>query len=321
MWGNLPGWVISGIMLVATGWAIFSLEKMGVTTAATAMGRDQENLSRMQLPVSPESVATFMTGPCDSGDFYRQAIEAFKRDRTSIEAFVRQPSLAGIPSHPGLDLIRRGTNCQRARIFLDRPDEVVNYDRRRTSLEALNAMGNALVLAGMLNRTANPAEAKRNLEAAFSLGYKLFEERLVYEQLSNGLGLMGASSTYLARIAEAEGNTQRAEDFQRFEQSLKEFSQQRVMPMWTVISSIDSRLIDRHAGDIFVFALHGQEPVWQTESILKLGRYQYNASRRADQEAAKRTVRDLANHPDPVLSAAGRAARDLTIQQYRQLGW
>ena len=93
--------------------------------------------------------------------------------------------------------------------------------------------------------------------------------------------------------------------------------------MLKVISSIDQNVIRQHTGDIFEIANRSQERMWRVEAILKLGRMKFdvggNRGRFGDQAGAKRYLKSRVSDPDPFIKTAAKAAKDLTIEQYRSM--
>ena len=78
----------------------------------------------------------------------------------------------------------------------------------------------------------------------------------------------------------------------------------------------------QHTGDIFYLAKNAADRVWRVEAIVALGRMKYfvgDADSVADQRGAMRLVREWSDDPnqDVVTRQAAKAARDLTIEQYR----
>jgi hypothetical protein len=64
----------------------------------------------------------------------------------------------------------------------------VSYESDKPEIDALRVVGKAAVNAGLLAQEANPAEAMKYYEAAFSMGAKLMQERLLYVRAADGDG-------------------------------------------------------------------------------------------------------------------------------------
>jgi hypothetical protein len=156
-------------------------------------------------------------------------------------------------------------------------------------------------------------------EATFSLGVKLYQERLTYEELDAGLTMMAEGSAMIRELSRASGDAARAEACASFDAARMEYVKQRIQPVQRVIVSADQSVLEQHAGDVFYFARHARDRMWRVEAIFKLGRYRYNAGRIGDQNNAMLVIRELVDDPDPVIQIAAKAARDLTLEEYRTL--
>ena len=312
MWGNALGWFISLLIVVATATGlVFFQRHLADLTPTTDLVGDPMMLAPLALPVSPESVVA-PRDACDAGPIYRQAIERVLADRDAYERFAADGR--GSEEAKGLaaiELLVSARPCSRMSLFSTAPSEVVSYGNK-PELQALRAAGLCAVRLGLLlTRENKPDEALNYHEAAFALGARLYEERLVMDELLVGLELMSGAAR-----AMGERNPQA----QSFLSGYQEYDRARLQPLRRAIGSIDPGVIATHSGDVFHIARHAKERLWRVEAILKLGRMRFNAARLADQQAATRALEELSDDADPVIRAAANAARSLTIQQYRMLG-
>ena len=145
------------------------------------------------------------------------------------------------------------THAQKATLFADDPGEIVTY-KDKPGLDALTAMGHLAARAGLLAQIDKPDDAGPYFEAEFSLGAKLYDERITVEEFSRGLELMAEASAGMTRLLQKSDQPARAAEFHAFDQSRTEYYNQRVLPMLKVLQSIDTNVIGDHAGDIIYFA-------------------------------------------------------------------
>ena len=122
-----------------------------------------------------------------------------------------------------------------------------------------------------------------------------------------------------AMIQTATKGSEVYDNLSDFDRQFSAYQDNRVMPIWAVLSSVNQDVINRTAGDVLVFARVSEEPMWRVEATLKLGRYKYDAGTLGDQISAARAVRQLTLDHDPNVAAAALAARDLTIETYRMI--
>jgi hypothetical protein len=324
MWGNKPGWFISVIIAAVFGWLIWSLGRPEGISAPSG----EFNLTKeVRLPVAPEdALPGVMTDDRDAGDIYWQAIHLYLQNPKDYEVanyYTRRKSL------PAVDLLLSATSAKRATIFLKQPDAIVNYKFPSPELDALMALGT------IANSIAFSAQAKGDEEttsayadASFALGAKLYRERLVHGELLGGINLMQSAGDTFKANANKRGDPAEQERWQRFGNQTKNYEMMEIEPLHNKIVSTSRDDIARYAGDVFQLAQHNPDRMWQVEAILKIGRYRFNATRMPDQVAAKRMLGDnpaqygypdFEKSDDPAVRTAGRAARELTQEQYRMM--
>jgi hypothetical protein len=131
--------------------------------------------------------------------------------------------------------------------------------------------------------------------------------------------MMAETSTLMQQLAHASGDEARAQAIAAFDQGRRTYFRDRVLPMESILETVDQATLEAHAGDVLFYARHAVERVWRVEAILSLGRYRFNAGKGADQRSAMTTIKELCEDNDPVIQTAATAARDLTIEQYRMM--
>jgi hypothetical protein len=322
MWGNRLGWRISaGIVIVVVGLVVL-LQMTNTISPPSALGRNPKNLAPIALPIAPASVLKTMTDDCDAGELYRQAIADYRKNPRPYDHFD--------PSHPpaaarlaALSALVKAAHCKNMTLLAADPARVVNYNSDHPDLVALEAVGNTAIKIGLIKQSDKAyAEARKYEEAAFALGAKLYQERVIYDELSTGLGLMSSAAGAMVSLEKHAGNSDRAGEWADFNDQRGAYVKEHLNPIWGAISSIDARVVARTAGDIFVFAQQSKEPLWRTEATLKLGRQRFYSTRGGDQRGAIRVLEHLADNPKepPAVHAAAQAAQALTLEQYLQLG-
>jgi hypothetical protein len=290
----------------------------------TAFGRDPNNLAVLEFsPTSPRAVVV-MTEVGDAGLLYRQAIADYQRRTDFYDRFSTKGIAADIGALPALKQLAVATHLSRARIFADHPSEIVNYQNDPAPLAALKTIASCATRAALLVHKSNRQDATRYFEAEFALGSKLFDERLTSGEMLLGLQLMSESAAGLKKLCDAGGDANRVKMITSYDDSRLKLFDSRIAPVLKVLQSADSRIIGEHTGDMFYLAQNAAERVWRVESILALGRMKYFVGENGtvgDQRGAMRFVRKTADdgNEDPVIRQAARAAKDLTIEEYRKI--
>jgi hypothetical protein len=327
MYGNRPGWLISVLIAVAMGWMIFNFGR------APAIGKPSgqfKNLAEpIKLPIPPDqALPGVMTQDRDAGEQYRQAIEAYLTDRRTYDKsepkyYDRRDKL------PAIDLLVSAAPAKRATIFSPKPETLVNYRYPWPELDALMKLGM------IANQIAFSAQARGDEEttnkyagACFSLGAKLYEERLTHGELDVGLKLMQTAGDTFKSFAKKKGDAAAVARWEQFGQQTSGYYTTNIQKLIQKVFSAGRGDVDAHAGDVFELARRNPDRMWRVESILKVGRYKYQATRMGDQVGAKRMLsddptkygyEDWTKHEDPAVRTAAKAARELTIEQFRMI--
>lgn len=322
MWGNRLGWILAVLILLLEAAAVWAFTSFDSVSAPSDFSRNVEYTGSLTFPLSATSVVPSMTSPGDSGATYREVIDEVAAHRDEYEAFAKSGKDADAPKLRAIYLLQDAAPMLHAKIFADDPASLINYESEKPNLDALMLAAKSAIRAGLLTQKSQPAEAQKHFEAVFSLGWKLYEERICEAELSAAVDLLGQSSTALQRLAEANKDTARAAQLQQFNQTRVQFYENRIKPVRRVLMSIDPNVIASSVGDYFYFAKLSKERAWRTEAILALGRLKFYVGqdgRAANQTGAMKELNQLVNDPDPIVKSAATAARDLTIEQYRMI--
>jgi hypothetical protein len=306
MWGNTLGWSISALLVLVTAAMLWLIETGGRASRADTFGRDPRNISRLELP-PPTLVVPEMTGDEDSGELYLEAIR--RADANQTDAL--QPLL-------------QARTSARASIFLSTPRQIINYDNVHPPIAALERLATNAVRAAAHSGTS-PEQSRLLLESVFSLGHKLFSERLTYEELDLGMRLMAESTVALRRWTEKNqvDPAARIAQIDQFNDARLELTKTRILPVATRIRSLDGRVVAANAGNVMHWV---QSPsidrVWRVESILAVGRLRFfvgESGRGGNRIKADEVLHELSSEDDVVVRAAVDAAKALTPEQFRLL--
>jgi hypothetical protein len=345
MWGNLTGWTISAALAVAILSFAAWIHQLGEPSDPVAIPRlvngrpigsplsADVTLSAIRLPIDPDTVVR-PPGSGDAGPLLEAALDAFRQPATN-EAYrqflSRRRTLDDFDRLPRLpiDKLVEAGEARSIRWLAADPARVINYDTdAREDLRDLQQLAAAAIALANYKllipegqaTMRDPDGARRIFQAVFVLGARLAEERVVYDQFNVGLELIAQATSGLLKLGEAGGSLELVGRLRQFDEQRTRYVNEQVLPVWRVISSADAEVIERHAGNLFETARASQERMWRVESILKLGRMRYDASRAANQAYAERVLRELAEDTsDPALAAAVKAARELTVEQFRRI--
>jgi hypothetical protein len=316
MWGNLHGWLISAVLAAVILAPLVWLGQMSGMSAPADVATNPANLKKLNLPVDPDEAWPIFTDDAYASDAYLRLIDSWDVvAERECEDFVKAPSSQTPAALAALIDVR---HHKRMELFASDYKSLISYDSDHPRLMKLDECGEWCYKAGLsLHVHGRSKEAEPFLEAAFALGRQLYRERLIFDEYQDGAGLM--DDTARAMIQTVTKGSELYDNLTEFDRQLGEYQDNRVMPIWAVISSVNQDVINRTAGDVLAFATTSEEPMWRVEATLKLGRYKYDAGTLGDQISAARAVRQLTLDHDPTVAAAAAAARDLTIETYRMI--
>lgn len=322
MFGNLQGWIISAVMLLATAGALVVLAQP--PRESSWQNKVPLAFKPIVLPVQADGVEPPGTDPCDAAEPYQQAIDLYLQDPKPYQEAAR----TDVAQLPALDLVLKGSRCARMHLFELNPKQAISYDSQKPWIDALMALGQATNDAGLRLRRDRPDEAIKYYRAAFELGRKLFEERVTWAEATKGMSIMTMSAESMTWLADQKHDGPRVDQLQKFKQKVEAYQKQLqddvAAPLGNPVESYSAPF----AGDVFAVArdVKAERP-WRVEAILHIGHYRWNVAdgNKGDQMAAPKELDALDKSVDPknqdvAIKTAVRAAQNLTLEQQRMTG-
>jgi hypothetical protein len=310
MFGNRLGWGISAAIIVCTTLLMWWLYKAGSQIAAPGtVGLNAANYS-MQLPLDPRSLATWMSEEQDAVAIYKEAIAEYNAKPRAYNAYIERgklnsPEYAEIEK--GVNLLIKASTMKRPGVFSDRPAELITYDSDRLALkEALRTLGKTAMKVGrQLEVDKNISRAREIYRAVYSLGVKLYEERMVFDEWYEAREMLSVAK-WLGEIAESGDEGAR---FKQVDDQILGFYKTKIEPVQNTIM-----VVNPQTGDVAALAVNGGDVMWRVEAVLALGRCRYVSPRAGDQFGATKLIDQLHNDPEPRVRLAASVAKSLTRQ-------
>lgn len=321
MFGNRPGWIIAGIILLLECAGVFyalSFDNYSPPSELTT----PTSLAAINLPAAPPGIAP-PAGTADALSLYRSAIAEYLSRAAEIEAMIRDSDRSGLSKLNALDQIMAAGSAKGDTLFADQLDQLVSYGQP-DQLNALARLGFATYRLGVL-QGRRPSDRARSLEyyrAVFVLGQRLAKEKITWYEYDAGVGLSSeagaALQAELARLPERAADAAALAAFLEMQRKTYEANRE----LFTALHSPAEQLIAKHAGDVFEFATRSSETMWRIEATLKLGRMRYNVGVPpvpGNQRQAIRLLRKLKDSPEPAVRKAAELAAALTVEEFRTL--
>lgn len=327
MYGNKEGWMMSVVIVAVMAGLLWKFELVTVPPIARPSGQFKNLREPIALPVKPEdALPGVMTEDRDAGDLYWQAIKVY-RDAPATYDKSEPKYVDRLDELKAVNLLIEATAARNATIFARKPETLVNYKYPWPELDALFKVGVVANSVAFISQARGDEEqTKKYAHACFSLGAKLYNERLTHGELDIGLKLMQAAGDSLKALAKKQGNKAEQDKWQQFGDQTRGYYESKVQKLIGKILSAGEMDVRTHSGDVFELVMNSPDRMWRVEALLKLGRYQYEkGGSRADAIWAKRLLSepgrlgrpDLTKDPDPAVARAATIARDLTVEDFR----
>jgi hypothetical protein len=338
MWGSKEGWLISAIIAGLMGWLIWTMGQVGKPSPPS--GDFPQLTARIEVPIKPESVVPIFTESRDAGDEYWQAVSEYLAKKDIYDNFFapKEPKFSRLDKlstvEPAMKLLLQATAATEAKIFIRKPQLLVNYEYPYPELKALYTLGRIAGQIGLAYSSRGEwDEAERYYNAEFSLGKNLFDERINASELFEGVSLMREAVLYLSGVARKRNDQARKAQLETFDQQLKGWHESKVNKLTKAVISLETSDIKRHAGDVFLLATSSPERMWRVEALLKVGRLKFNAGPQNERQSyvnqvwatryltqpARVGMPDPTQDPDPAVRLAAQLARDLTVEGFHQI--
>ena len=287
-------------------------------------GKPSELYQPLTLPTGPDTIVA-MDQPGDSIDLYRQAIEDYQARKLEY-AKLALDETPHTERFKAFDLIARAGKRRQGGVLAPWAIEgVLRFGPNdREPLLATTELSNLTLQLGVnAYRAGRNDEARRWFEAVFTLGAKLWEERLVKAEAQLGVELMSNAAAGLSELAKARGDVGLGKLVDAFLDGQRRLFVDRFEPTWKVLADTSDQALSDHAGDYFAMASDRmQERMWRVEATFKLGSlriYPGSLGRRGDQMSATRVTKQMAeSEPDPVVRQAAKVASELDEAAWRR---
>jgi hypothetical protein len=321
MFGNLQGWIISAVMLLATAGTLVVLAQPPKESAW--QNKVPLAFKPIALPVPADAVQPPPTAECDAAEQYKQAIDLYLQDPKLYQEAAR----TDVSKLPAVELIVKGANCAHMHLFDLNPQQAISYGQKPW-IDAVMALGQATNDAGLRLRNDHPDEALKYYQAAFEFGRKLFEERVSWDEAGKGLSIMTMSAEAMTWLADQKHDGPRVDQLQKFVQEVNTYhatlQEQVATPLGNPVESYSAPF----AGDVYAAAKNvNVEKPWRIEAILHIGHYRWNVApeNKGDQIAAPKELDALDKSFDPknqdlAIKTAIHEAQNLTLEQQRMTG-
>ena len=326
--GSKVGWIIAGVFAVGIGAMVL------VLAFGSSPSRPRDTLKEGMLDLHSidaklliDVVGSQPSGSGNAGDDYSAAGDLAEREKGALDAGSEVDH--GDPSKVGqgdLDTLRKiashvadGAGKKELKyVFVHTPKSLeVHYaipraDKLRTAGTAMRILGDYYI------GTNKHALAEKVYKDMLTFGWHIQTERqhsyLIQISLDlQARALAGLSRVYSSPDAKDAKKMAAVKGYETARKNLSKFYWDKRKICWS---------IRPWAGDIFHIIKNDKDKAWRVQAILALGMIKFRPTSVTDDDVdyAQELLGGLVGNSDPVIAAAAKAAKDLTIEGYRGLG-
>lgn len=335
MFGNLKGWIFSVPLLLVTLALIYFGGKPEPRSSPT--GHLALAMKSVALGTSPTTLVPLGTDTRDGGALLRGCIDKY-RDRMLKYKFQDIANAGGKKKLTEAQIQK--AKLEKAELVKDfcdevadamkcadfsslfKPEDMVVYGNKPYT-ETLREIGYnvsdvGILYAGKDSKGTDPERGRRYIEAIFRLGTVMYQDRQVYKEYREGLTLLRQTGFELSYI---EPNPEKKKQFESFYKDIDNVltPQNGIFEIFRAITG-DGRPAPE-PGDTFDIALKSGEPMWQTEAILRLGRFKFGYATYPDQHAVPEILDEISKRPDlkPNVKVAIDRAKNATMGDFQKI--
>jgi len=329
--GSKLGWILAGVLLVLivvgislTGGFCTGLFS-GPQSSIELMARGALDLHEVGVPIG-EIIGSTPGGSGNAGDDYRQAadlvsqqrfaiaeaktaVDDAKDEKLSISASSLE-TLEKVDSHAAAGAEKKEMKylCVHTPKQLEISPRVNALDDLQNVAATLDALARYYIVRKEYDK------GEKVLQHMFVMGAHMINERSHMDMVKRGIGVQSMALASLRFVAKQKGDTARSRAFARYDSGLSDLTDHYTFKERIIWKT---RPVPR---DIFRVIEEDRDKACKVQAILALGITKYTASERSDIARIKKLIAKYAADPDPVIAAAAAAARDLTKEEFYQLG-
>lgn len=303
--------LLAGLVLIFVSAVLWAVVGSRGPSAPTELGR---NVQKIEIDFDLNSLAEPGT---ESPEPFDPLVAQAVTEQGALDSFLADVRSVR-PQIRSIDALLARRWQKLSPVWGTRLEPIIRY-RNKPELDAMFALGRATIRDGLDLLPVDPDAARQRFESAFLLGRAMFEERLTFDELVAGLGLMGESAAAIRMHAVQTGDTAMATWIDEFDSKRIRLFNDVVSPVRAATWTFDPAKLARHAGDLFELARHSRERMWRVEATLAIGRFRFDAGegRARDQRHAEEILAELSNDSDPAVAHAARLAAGLSVEEFR----
>jgi hypothetical protein len=319
--GSKLGWIIAGALVLVVGGVLFSKLVLGPDPSEpTRVSQAPGFLELHRVEMSPAAVVGSEPSRAgNAGEFYAQAVTHYEKNHYHLQPYLSSDDRE--LRRPDLDIFERlaelaaqgaqRQNMEYTFIYTPKGFKVgLEYEpaiQLGRVARALSRLGRHYYARGEYDK------AEKVFADAFMLGYHMDRERSRTAMATEGMNIQVLAAGDLKKVrakAGRDGLRASTDEYLSKLGSVRSFYTGKMRDYWT---------IKPKAGDAFNMVANDKDRAWRIQALLDLGRVRFGSSNRGDIKHAEELLAQYANDPDPLIAAAAKAARELTVEEFRAI--
>ena len=326
--GNKLGWILAAVLvggLIVV--IVLTVAFPGHSRPKATLKEGMLDLQKVEMPIS-EIVGSEPDGDGNAADNYANAATLAVEEKVAVTnalKTIRDAKGAAAEIDPGaLETLRKidrhvaaGARKKKMQYLFVYTPKTLEVHIRVEELARLAEVAGAMNVLGQYYICQKKfADADQVYKHLMVMGWHMINERSHIHMVNMGMGFQRMAWQGLWDSSNAQGHKDKKhlETLQRYETkliTLVDFYIQKQKIVWNTRP---------HPGDIFNVIENDKDRAWRVQAVLALGLIKFSAGEGGDQDYIKELLEDLVDDEDPIVSAAAKAAKNLTAAEYRKIG-
>ena len=323
--GNRLGWILAGALFVGVLMIVaihFALPR----SQPDQPGKLKDEDFKLIVPSAPATLvlARLPDGAGNAGEDYRKAVELYSASKSRMQAAMESADPSGLPADVVETLERIAAHVsagagkkQMQYAFVAGPSLIEISYHDPVSKDLFDLGEDLGLLTAYYVRREEYAKAEKVLLDQFTLGLHMMNERSRADAVRRGMTLQAEAVGNLAGVLRDRGgeHAKKIPSLREYLDSLntaRSAYDDKIEVIWTPAPN---------PVDVFAVIEKDEDPSWRVEAILVLGILRYTQADRSETvRRIERLLDEYASGGGKIEAAAAKAARDLTIEDFRVLG-
>lgn len=334
--GNKTGWILATAIVVAVGIALYLI----VFNPSPSPPAETANPGFMELKPIFTPLSKLVTDPtldADAAPDYQRGIELYVANSADITAVGEGDHWEDLVkadnawTDPGLkklvelyECIKAGTRKKGMKYLSSYSEKELKFGWHFEAPERFWKIAVSLrLLASMYEEKKRFAESAAVIKDMLVLGRHMYDEHGLAQMGLTGLEIQEFAARELQKLyrkwkgAPADAMDPLAKYESEISCILLTYRKKKEILWDNIPKTAENGQPKFSPGDVFNMVMKEEDAAWKAQAIIALGAVRFRASARGDRRMADRLITQYLTSKDPLLAAAAKVAKELTVEQFR----